>query len=208
MTTEKFLRTAGVDMTQVMETLCVAFDRDPVTEWTFPRSMDNRDKLVEGFFRVITEMVLDHGGQIGATPDYAAVSVWSPPGEPTLTATEEADLVENLLAACGEGGERAVAVMRALDAGHPAGLPPHFHVTFAAVRPETQTRGSASMASQALARAALTAGAGLYAEASNQRSLALWERLGLRRIGDEITLPGGPSLYPIWGPPGGWHTKL
>ncbi|WP_261553593.1 hypothetical protein [Frankia tisae] len=56
-----------------------------------------------------------------------------------------------------------------------------------------------------LAVTADATGAGVHAEASNQRSLALWQRLGLRRVGPEITLPdGGPSLHPIRGDPGAW----
>jgi GNAT superfamily N-acetyltransferase len=80
---------------------------------------------------------------------------------------------------------------------------------FAAVRPELQTRGNASAVSRALARLAEPIGAGVYAEASNLRSLALWERLGLRRIAPEIVLPdGGPTLYPIWGDPGTWSRPI
>ncbi|MDT3445334.1 MULTISPECIES: hypothetical protein [unclassified Pseudofrankia] len=76
---------------------------------------------------------------------------------------------------------------------------------FAGVRPGHQARGHAAAVSRTLAAVANAAGAGVYAEASNQRSLALWLRLGLRRIGPEIALPdGGPSLYPIWGDAGGW----
>jgi ribosomal protein S18 acetylase RimI-like enzyme len=205
MTPIEFWHTSRPDVAAAVETLCVAFDTDPVLEWTFPRAIAGRTALVEAFFRITTEMVLEHGGEIGATAGYEAVSVWAPPGEPTMGEARHAEYLAALLAGCGEGGERATTVMRALEAGQPPDLPPHFHVMFAAVRPEHQTRGSASEVSRMLAVAANAAGAGVYAEASNHRSLALWERIGLRRVGPEITLPdGGPSLYPIWGDPGTW----
>ena len=38
------------DLKAVVQTLCLAFDTDPVTEWNFPRDMANRASLVEGFF--------------------------------------------------------------------------------------------------------------------------------------------------------------
>jgi ribosomal protein S18 acetylase RimI-like enzyme len=150
-------------------------------------------------------MILEHGGCVGMTPGYEAVGVFSPPGEPELTGSEQADFTDALLAACGEGGERAVTVMAALDAAHPADLPPHYHAMFAAVRPDARALGHGTQVARALAVVADAAGAGVYAEASNLMSLALWERLGVRRMGPEIALPdGGPILYPIWAAQGTW----
>ncbi|WP_007513840.1 MULTISPECIES: GNAT family N-acetyltransferase [Pseudofrankia] len=207
MTSPEIVHTSDPDLPAVVETLCLAFDTDPVTEWNFPRDLANRAALIEGFFRVTVGMILDHGGTVATTTDHVAIGVWSPPGEPTLTEAEAADYADALFKACGEGGERAAIIMQALDAAHPADLPPHYHVFFAGVRPGHQARGHALAVTRTLAAVTNAAGAGVYAEASNLRSLALWERLGLRRIGPEITLPdGGPSLYPIWGDPGTWFT--
>lgn len=201
----RYLRTGRPDLEAVVETLCLAFAADPVLTWNFPPDLADRAALVAGFFRVTTEMLLDHGGEIGATANYEAVAVFSPPEATALSEAEAADFLAALLAVCGEGGERAAIIMRALDDAHPTDLPPHFHVMFAAVRPGAQAQGHARAISGALAQAADAAGAGVYAEASNLASLALWKRLGLRRIGPEIILPdGGPSLYPIWGEPGTW----
>ncbi|ADP83586.1 N-acetyltransferase [Pseudofrankia inefficax] len=205
MTSAEYLRTGRPDIEAVVETLCLAFESDPVLTWNFPRDLANRSALVAGFFRVTTQLILDHGGEIGATANYEGLGVWSPPGATALSEAETDDFLNALFTACGEGGERAAIIMQALDEALPADLPAHYHVMFAAVRPGAQAQGHAHAISNLLARAANEAGAGVYAEASNLRSLALWERMGLRRIGPEITLPdGGPSLFPIWGDAGTW----
>jgi hypothetical protein len=38
------------DLKAVIQTLCLAFDTDPATEWNFPRRLANRASLVEGYF--------------------------------------------------------------------------------------------------------------------------------------------------------------
>ncbi|MCM3883260.1 GNAT family N-acetyltransferase [Frankia sp. R82] len=205
MTTTEYLRSGPTDLEAVVETLCIAFDTDPLLTWNFPRDMANRAVHVAGFFRVTVQMILDHGGTVATTPNHEALGVWSPPGEPALGETDELRFAEALLAACGEGGERAVAIMAALAAAHPSDLPPHYHVMFAAVRPEFQFRGHSGAIGHHLALTANAEGAGVYAEASNLHTLEVWRRLGLRRRGAEIILPdGGPTLYPIWGDPGTW----
>src|SRR5215471_4514720 len=89
------------DLKAVVQTLCLAFDTDPVTEWNFPRDMANRGSLVEGFFRVTTKMILGHGGHVAATPGHEAVGVWSPAGAPEPTEAELADYASQLSRACG-----------------------------------------------------------------------------------------------------------
>lgn len=133
----------ATDLKAVVQTLCLAFDTDPVTEWNFPRDMANRASLVEGFFRVTTEMILGHGGHVAATPGHEAVGVWSPSGAPEPTEAELADYASQLSRACGDGAERALTIMRAIDAHRPADLPPHFHVVFVGVRPEYRKQGAA-----------------------------------------------------------------
>lgn len=193
------------DLEAVIQTLCLAFDTDPVTEWNFPRDMANRESLVEGYFRATTEMILEHGGHVIATPGNEAVGVWSPAGAPEPTEAALADYASRLTRTCGDGAERALAIMRAIDAHQPAGLPPHFHVMFVAVRPERHKQGAAVEIMRTLGQALTEAGSGVRGEASNAYSFALWQRMGASQIGPEIRLPEGPSLYPMWAGPDEWH---
>jgi len=206
MTATPSRRPSPADLRSVIETLCLAFDTDPVTEWNFPRHLANRPSLVEGFFRLTTEMILDHGGYVAATPGYEAVGVWSPPDAAEPTEAELADYASALVRACGEGAERALTIMRAIDASRPADIPPAFHVLFIGVRPDQRKQGGAVEILAAVGQALIETGTGVYGEASNEHSRALWQRFGASQAGPEIQLPeSGPSLYPMWAPPGHWH---
>ncbi|WP_235826204.1 GNAT family N-acetyltransferase [Candidatus Frankia alpina] len=193
------------DLTAVVETLTMAFGPDPILDWAFPRTTAHRDQWMAEFFRITTEMLLEHGGQVGVAPEYSAIAVWSPPGEPAMTGEQEAQYYQRLTEACGDCGDcgdRAVALMRALDEQHPPNLPPHFHVMFTATRPEPAAVGRAVLLVRALLKMEALRGYGLYAEASTPQNRDLWLEMGMRRVGDEIVLPdGGPSLYPIWREP-------
>ncbi|MFD9664794.1 GNAT family N-acetyltransferase [Rhodococcus sp. NPDC059968] len=195
--------TADPDLDAVVDTLVTAFRDDPIIEWAIPPNTLGRDYHLAAFFASTTEFLLDHGGIVAAPHDYSAVLVWSPPGEPAITDAENRAFLDRLTASTGTCGARVRTLMEALDAHHPADLPPHCHVMFAAVRPEHRGTGVRAALTGALRAMRLHDGIGVYAEASSTRNLRLWERLGGQRIGAEITLPeGGPSLYPIFfGPP-------
>jgi hypothetical protein len=198
-TTEGFLVTAAPDMDAIVTTLTSAFRDDPVLVWTFPREVPRREQLMDGFFRVTTELLLGHGGLAAATPRHEAVLVWSPPGTPDLSKAENTRYRSELAAAAGACGERATTLMETLDGHYPQGLPPHNHVMFAAARPSSEVTGAGVILLRAILRQQRRLGFGLYAEASSPLNLSLWEQMGMRRVGDEISLPDdGPSLYPIW----------
>ncbi|MCK9901184.1 GCN5 family acetyltransferase [Parafrankia colletiae] len=195
----QFEVTGTPDLDAVTRTLTLAFAADPILDWAIPRGSAERDRWLAGFFRTVTGMLLDHRGLVGSTPGYSALTVWSPPGEPALDDAEQARFDERLAAACGPHGDRAVALMRALDEHYPTDLPPHFHVMFSATRPEPGASGSAVLLVHTLLRTEHLGGHGIYAEASTPQNRDLWQGMGMRPIGDEITLPdGGPSLYPLW----------
>jgi hypothetical protein len=190
------LITSVPDLLAVAGTLDAAFVRDPVVSWMFPPGTPDRARAE--FFLLTTEYLLDHDGVVAATPGYGAVLVWTQPNAMVPTEASTRAFYDELDRLC---GSRARTVMELLDEHYPADLPPHCHVMFAAARPEVQARGARSMLTTALEREVRRDGAGVYAEASSRRSLVLWERLGLSRLGDEVRVPDGPSLYPVWAPP-------
>jgi len=84
-----------------------------------------------------------------------------------------------LTRACGDGAGRVLAIMRAIDARRPAGLPPHFHVMFVGVRPEYRKQGAAIEILRALGQALTEAGAGVRPDASSPHNLVLGQRFGV-----------------------------
>jgi hypothetical protein len=191
----------STDVEETTRTLTAAFFTDPVLEWIFPPGTPDRARLMDGFFRVTTELLLDHHGCVLATPGHESVVVLSPPGEPDISAQANESYLDDLAAATGAGGERSVTCMRLLDEHAPAGLPEHWHVMFAGTRPEHQLTAVRAGTTKDVCALFDAHDVAVYAEASSKVNLTLWRWLGSDRIGAEIPLPDGPSLYPIWRPP-------
>ncbi|MGC0362212.1 ribosomal protein S18 acetylase RimI-like enzyme [Rhodococcus sp. 27YEA15] len=192
--------TASPDLDAVSATLTAAFHDDPVMAWAIPSGTDDRERYLGAFFRLTTRFLLDHGGLVAMSADYRAVLVWSGVGE-EADASENEEFLDLLSSQTGPSGDRVRTLMAALDDHHPVGLPPHFHVLYAAVRPHARGDGIRRSLTGALRALRHREQIGAYGEASSLRSLRLWERLGGERIGAAIELPdGGPSLYPFFLP--------
>ncbi|MGW3964189.1 hypothetical protein ACWED2_30545 [Amycolatopsis sp. NPDC005003] len=191
---------SSTDVEATTRTLTAAFAGDPVLEWIFPLDTAGRAELMDGFFRVTTELLLDHHGSILATSGHESVVVLSPPGEPDLTEQANEAYLDALAAATGSGGERSVTCMRLLDEHAPAGLPEHWHVMFAGTRPEQQLEAVRAGTTKEVCALFDAHDVAVYAEASSKVNLTLWRWLGAHPLGAEIPLPGGPSLHPIWRP--------
>lgn len=189
--------TADPDMDAVVATLVEGFAADPVIEWALPPATPDRHRYLDAFFRITTRFLLDHGGLVVATPSYDGVLVFS--GTDTPPEEDNERMLKTLAAACGPCGERVHTLMALLDERHPQDLPPHVHGLYCAVRPESRGSGARAMLTVAFRELREGRGLGVYGEASSERSLKLWERLGSKRVGEVIALPdGGPSLYPIF----------
>ena len=188
--------TSDPDLEAVVATLSCAFADDPVIKWAIPEDVPERARYLDAFFDITTRQLLDNGGAVAATASYDGVLVWS--GTEASSEEDNIAVLAELEQACGPCGPKVSTLMQTLDAHHPTDLPLHVHALYAAIRPETRGTGAREMLIGAFRELRVTHGFGVYAEASSLRSLRLWERLGSKRIGGEITLPGGPSLYPIF----------
>lgn len=194
--------TGKPDLAAVVATLTASFGQDPVIEWAIPTETPERSRYLDAFFTIVTEDILDRGGMAAASPDYDAVIVWSTPTDAVPSEGESSILLDRLESSTGPTGNRVRVLMELLDEHHPADLPPHCHVMFAAVRERSRGTGVRAALTGALRELRLADGVGVYAEASSERSLKLWERLGLSRVGSEIVLPdGGPKLFPLFAGP-------
>ena len=175
-----------------------AFYDDPVFSWIFP-DPDRREEANRRFFTVIVESTFAGGGLALQVEDFSAVSLFYPPSV-LPSAEEHAELIGLLEERLGDQAERAVAFMNLLNDNHPRNVPPHLYGTYLSAVPGRQGKGLGTKLKKAQFALADGADAGVYGEASCLRNLALYERLGQVRLGEAITLRGGPSLYPIWRP--------
>jgi hypothetical protein len=175
-----------------------AFFSDPVFSWIFP-DPERRAEANRRFFTVIVESTFAGGGLALQVENFSATSLFYPPSV-LPTAQDHADVLARLENELDDQAERAVAFMNLLNDNHPRNLPPHLYGTYLSAVPGQQGRGLGTRLKMAQFALADGADAGVYGEASCLRNLALYERLGQVRLGEAITLEGGPSLYPIWRP--------
>jgi GNAT superfamily N-acetyltransferase len=189
------------------EILASAFMADPVSCWIFP-DPEQRARLHPGFFRIFVDLVLAEG-QAYTTDDHAGVAMWldvdatEPATEPVTDPGGDPNALRALFAAaCEDRAEQFFILDDLFTSAHPH-QESHAYLAFVGVLPHRQGQGVGG----ALVRSRLDrldeAGRPAYLEASSPRNAALYERLGFAHMGLPLTLPEGPSLYPMWRKPFG-----
>jgi ribosomal protein S18 acetylase RimI-like enzyme len=190
-------RTAGKDLPMLVETLVAAFLDDPVMAWCVP-DRERRPAILRAFFEIAVDVNQPYGELYTTDPVPAAGAVWVPPG--CQPAGGEADhLVTLYIEAAEEYGDRVVAAMQLMDACHPQ--EPHDYLWFLGTRPEWQSRGLGSALLREVLDRCDREGRPAYLEASTERNVRLYRRHGFE-VADEIPLPDGPTMWPMWREPG------
>jgi amino acid transporter/GNAT superfamily N-acetyltransferase len=184
-----------VELETVVAVLAEAFHGDAPGAWLVPDPAD-RALIYPAFFRILARHALRGAGEVYASSDRTAVSIWfpAPYGVPN---TAPADFDAQLLAATGPYQPRFLAMDAAMQAAHPMARA-HHYLNFLAVRPAYQSRGIGS----ALLAHRLTdlhrRGIPAYLEATNRRNLALYLHHGFTVIGSIRVGDDGPTLYRMW----------
>ncbi len=181
----------GSELPRVAETLGAAFAGDPLWSWAFP----DQDTLTV-WWRFLIAGALPYR-RVFVAGDYAAVSVWIPPGARELTDEEEQrvePLLEELI------GARASIVMELLErfaAAHPKGRP-HYYLSLLGTHPDHRGAGL-GMALLGENLAGIDAeGAPAYLESSNPENVPRYERLGFERTAEFSTPDGRHTVTAMW----------
>jgi GNAT superfamily N-acetyltransferase len=188
------------ELTTMMALYRDSFNDDPVFQWAFPDNATRRPLLAK-FFDIMVGHTFAHGGSALQTEDYGAISTYFPPDAVEQPEETTEELLRSLRRELGSEAENIIVLLGLLDTVHPRDLGPHYYGTFVAAQPRHQNNGLGTRLKRSIFALADQDNAGAYAEASSRRNLALYERLGQRQLGNTITLPGGPQIFPIWRPP-------
>lgn len=189
----------AADVRAVVETIAVAFERDPVAVWVIPddaRRLEVFGRFVEALVRGLYLPL----GLVRWTGDGAGAALWFPPDAPEQDPEARAALAERVAEAWGEFADRGAALDAAIREHYPE--VPHYYLSFVGVRPQGQGRGIGSTLLRDVLDRADRDGVPSYLEGSSERGLALYERHGFERRG-KVVLPDGPALYPMWREPQG-----
>ena len=181
------------DLDGLTATLTAAFESDPLWgSWAFP---DREDLAVWWRFHLSSAL---RYRCVWVRGDYAAASVWIPPGGSELT-EEDKERVEPLLEQL--VGPRAPEVMELeerFEASHAAD-PPHFYLALLGTHPEYRGRGlGMSLLAENLASLGDAEGVPSYLESTNPDNNPRYERLGFRRVGEFTTPDGTRTVTTMW----------
>ncbi|MFD3873669.1 GNAT family N-acetyltransferase [Streptomyces sp. NPDC058623] len=173
-----------------------AFRDDPVSSWVFP---DPRHRAaVHGkFLGVFVDVALEEG-RIDRTADGAAAALWLrvPAGEPE----GEDEVPARMRAVADPDNERCELVGRLTGEVHPT-AEEHEYLLMIAVAPDRQGEGLGTELIRPVLERCDRDGVPAYLEASSERSMRLYERLGWEFTGRTVRLPGGPPMWPMWRKP-------
>jgi len=180
------------DLDGLTATLTAAFAADPLWgRWAFPEPKD-----LAVWWRFYIGSALRYPC-VWVRGDYAAVSLWIPPGGTELTQEEE-ERTERLLAEL--VGPRAPEVMELLerfDASHPREHP-HYYLSLLGIHPDYRGQGlGLSLLAENLNHMDAE-GIPTYLESSNPDNNRRYERLGFRQVGEFTTPDGRRTVATMW----------
>jgi ribosomal protein S18 acetylase RimI-like enzyme len=189
-------RTTGQDLPMLVETLVAAFVDDPVTAWCVPDD-NRRPEILRAFFEIAVDVNQPYGELYTTDPVPVAGAVWVPAGcQPTGEHAEQ--IAAWYLEAAGEFADRFVVAMELMDGCHPQ--QPHHYLWFLGTRPGWQSRGLGSALLCEVLDRCDREGRPAYLEATNEGNQRLYLRHGFE-VTAEITLPDGPTMWPMWREP-------
>jgi GNAT superfamily N-acetyltransferase len=175
--------------------IATAFHELPVSAWIIPPDEDRR-RMLPPYFALFAEHALRYG-DVYATADLSGVAVWFPNDSAPLPDIPDYDA--KVEAITGHHAERCAALDAEMARHHPHD--PHHYLAFLAVLPGSQGRGLGSLLLAEHHGRLDAAGVAGYLEASSAGSRRLYLRHGYQDLGEPLTLPDGPPMFPMWRPP-------
>lgn len=179
------------DLDGVTETLWAAFGGDPIWRWAFPDGQQLRPWwrfLIESALRYPWVWVLD---------DYAAASVWIPPGGSELTEAEEQRVEPLLRDLAGKRSPEVVELVERFEVAHPREQP-HYYLSLLGVHPDFRGRGLGMKLLADNLDLIDDEGAAAYLESTNPANDERYRGVGFERHGEFSTPDGAHKLTTMW----------
>jgi GNAT superfamily N-acetyltransferase len=190
----RIARAARDDAARLAASLAAAFYDDPVFRWFSPDD-HRRGAMLPDFFDVFVDAYLSHG-ETYTDDAVSGAALWAAPDADPLGA--EPVYAERLEAIAGVDAPRLFEIVELLEAHSPQER--HYHLQFLGVLPRRQGAGLGGGLMAPILERCDRDGVPAYLEATSDRNRALYERHGFRAR-DDIPLPGGPALWPMWRDP-------
>ena len=180
--------------------LARAFFDDPVTSWVC-RPDRLRPRTLQRFFGARVRQLGKHG-EIWTTDGLTGAAVWAPPERWKTTAGEDVELARCLLHPRLAWRLPMVTYgLLGMEGKHPQ-QPPHWYLAILGTDPSAQGQGLGSAMLGPVLEECDRDGVPAYLESSKERNIDFYGRHGFR-VTDELQLPRGPRIWPMWRDPRG-----
>lgn len=192
-------RPAGrTDLPHMAEALARAFRDDPVMAWLFGADEDVTERRLRRFFHLEGARHLQHP-TVFTTDDHAGVAYWDPPGRWKTPLRHMARLAPFMTVAMRHRIPRALKGLGLIERAH-SRHPDHYYLAVLGTRPERQGTGVGSALLQPVLARCDEHGIGAYLESSKEANIPFYRRHGFEVV-EELHLPKGPALWPMWRDP-------
>jgi GNAT superfamily N-acetyltransferase len=180
------------------EALALAFHDDPVMAWLFGDDQARTARSLHRWFAAEGKRHLRHA-TVFTTVDHAGASYWDPPGHWKTRAFDLVRQAPLMATVIGRRIPRALKGLSRIEAVH-GRFPTHYYLAVLGTRPDKQGGGVGGALVQPVLDRCDAEGLGAYLESSKEANIPFYRRHGFEVV-EELSLPSGPSLWPMWRDP-------
>jgi GNAT superfamily N-acetyltransferase len=173
--------------------LAAAFEDDPVFSWLLPAPSRRCARLVR-FFALELRHIVFPVGRAWTTEGGAGASLELPPGRWKMPMRAQLRHGPEFARVFGLRLPLATALISLMEHRHLR--EPHYYIPYVGVTPEAQGRGLGSALMRPTLERCDRERLPAYLEATSERNVALYLRLGFQHMG-EFSLASSPPLWPM-----------
>ncbi len=186
------LRTAGpADLDGLTALLCEAFAGDPLWRWAFPD-----EEGMAAWWRFCVGSALRYPC-VWIVGDFAAASVWIPPGGVELTDEEEERVEPLLRELVGPRAPQVLDLLERFETAHPR-EEPHYYLSLLGTADRHRGQGIGMALLTENLRLIDEEGTAAHLESSNPANNPRYERMGFRWTGEFKTPDGERTVATMW----------
>lgn len=182
------------DLDGLTRVLAEAFEGDPLWRWAFPEK-----QALERWWRFYLASALRYP-HVSIADDFAAASVWIPPGGEELTPEEESQIEPLLRDLVGDRTPDILALLERFEQSHPH-AEEHYYLSLLGTATRHRGRGIGMALLAENLRSIDEDGAPAYLESSNPANDGRYERAGFRRVGAFTTPDSARTVSTMWRDP-------
>jgi GNAT superfamily N-acetyltransferase len=198
MTTSGARLAASADVPAIGDALALAFQDDPVMAWLFG---DDQARTVRHLRRYLTHETARHlkHPTVFTTDGHAGAALWDPPHQWKTRPRDILSVMPIMLPGLRHRVVRALRGLAQIEEAHDR-HPEHYYLAVLGTRPDRQGQGVGSTLLRPILDRCDDEGIGAYLESSKESNIPFYRRHGFEVV-EEIHLPKGPLLYPMWRDP-------